>query len=67
VRRFLSTTALGARDFRALAAQMAKPATSVIMTFCADPHAGLAHDRFSGNAVVFVPTVTYPVRTADLR
>jgi uncharacterized protein YcbK (DUF882 family) len=67
VRRFLSTTALGARDFRALAAQMAKPATSVIMTFCADPHAGLAHDRFSGNAVVFVPTVTYPIRTADLR
>jgi uncharacterized protein YcbK (DUF882 family) len=67
VRYFLSTVALGARDFRALAPLMVKPASSVMMTFCADPLLGLTHDRFSGSAIVFVSTVTYATRTAELR
>ncbi len=67
VNRFLCITALGARDFRSLAELMVKPANSVMMTFAADPDAGLAYDHFSGSAIVFVSTVTYPIRTADLR
>jgi uncharacterized protein YcbK (DUF882 family) len=67
VYQFLSITALGARDFQTLAALMVKPANSVMMTFGADPNGGLALDHFSGSAIVFVSTVTYPLRTADLR
>ena len=67
VRRFLTTMALGAQDFRSLAALMYKPATSVMMTFAADPNPGLTHDRFSGAAIVFVSTVTYPTHTASLQ
>jgi len=67
VTRFLSISALGARDFGFLAALMSKPANSVMMTFAADPEPGLSQDRFSGSAIVFVSTVTYPIRTADLR
>jgi len=66
VHRFLTTMALGARELRSLAALMVKPASSVMMTFSADPQLGLTHDRFSGGAVVFVPTVTYPTHTAAL-
>jgi hypothetical protein len=63
VHRFLTTLALGTRDFRNLAALMVKPRRSVMMTFAADPNPGLDHDRFSGAAVVFVSTVNYPART----
>jgi uncharacterized protein YcbK (DUF882 family) len=63
--RFLTTLALGARDFRALAALMVKPRSAVMMTFAADPNPGLDHERFSGPAVVFISTVNYPTtRTA---
>ena len=46
---------------------MVKPANSVMMTFAADPNPGLTHDHFSGSAVVFIPTVSYPLRTALLQ
>jgi uncharacterized protein YcbK (DUF882 family) len=65
VHRFLTTLALGARDFRALAALIVKPRNAVMMTFAAEPNPGLDHERFSGPAVVFVSTVNYPTtRTA---
>jgi hypothetical protein len=67
VHRFLTTLALGARDFRSLAALMVKPRSSVMMTFAADPYPGLNHERFSGPAVVFVSTVSYQTRTAILQ
>ncbi len=67
VHRFLTTLALGARDFRALAALMVKPRSSVMMTFAADPNPGLDHEHFSGPAVVFVSTVSYSSRTAILQ
>ncbi|MGO9698192.1 MAG: DUF882 domain-containing protein [Xanthobacteraceae bacterium] len=67
VTRFLSVTTLGVHDFRFLAALIAKPANSVMMTFAADPQPGLAQDHFSGSAIVFVSTVIYPIQTADLR
>jgi uncharacterized protein YcbK (DUF882 family) len=67
VHRFLTTAALGARDFRTLAAQMVKPASSVMMTFSADPNPGLDHEHFTGAAIVFVSTVSYSTRTASLQ
>ena len=67
VHRFLTTVALGARDFRSLASLMLKPTSSVLMTFSSDPNPGLEHNRFSGSAIVFISTVTYPTRTAALQ
>jgi len=67
VHRFLTTLALGERDMRSLAALMIKPQSSVKMTFAADPNPGLTEDRFSGAAIVFVSTVTYPTHTASLQ
>jgi uncharacterized protein YcbK (DUF882 family) len=67
VERFLCITMLGVRDFRSLADLMVKPASSVMMSFAADPNPGLTHDHFSGSAVVFTPTVNYPLRTALLQ
>jgi hypothetical protein len=37
-----------------------------MMTFSSAPNRGLSHDHFSGSAVVFVSTVTYPTQTAAL-
>jgi hypothetical protein len=67
VHRFLTTASLGAHDFRTLAAQMVKPASAVMMTFSADPNPGLDHEHFTGAAIVFVSTVSYPTRTASLQ
>jgi uncharacterized protein YcbK (DUF882 family) len=67
VHRFLTTVALGERDFRSLAELMVKPKNSVMMTFAADPNPGLDHEHFSGAAIVFVSTVNYPTRTASLQ
>jgi uncharacterized protein YcbK (DUF882 family) len=67
VTRFLDASTLGARDFRSLAALMIKPDHSIVMVFSADPNPGLTSDRFSGSAVVFVSTVSYPLRTAQLQ
>jgi uncharacterized protein YcbK (DUF882 family) len=67
VNRFLCITSLGMPDYRMLAQLMAKPANSAMMTFAADPNPGLDYARFSGSAVVFISTVTYPLRTANLQ
>jgi hypothetical protein len=68
VHRFLTITALGAGDYRSLAALMHKPDSSVMMTFAADPQPGLANDHFNGSAIVFVSTVSYPrQQTAQLQ
>jgi uncharacterized protein YcbK (DUF882 family) len=67
VHQFLTTMALGAGDFRALATMMVKPSSAVLMTFAADPNPGLQHDHFTGASIVFVPTVSYPTHTASLQ
>ena len=67
VNHFLTTLAFGARDFTSLAEQMVKPASSVMMTFSIDPSMGLSSDHFSGSAIVFLSTITYPTRTASLQ
>jgi uncharacterized protein YcbK (DUF882 family) len=67
VHRFLSTLAFGAHDVTYLARLMVKPPSSVMMTFSADPNLGLSQDHFSGSAIVFLSTITYPTRTASLQ
>jgi uncharacterized protein YcbK (DUF882 family) len=67
VHRFLSTLAFGARDVSYLASLMVKPASSVMMTFSSDPNRGLSQDHFSGSAIVFLSTISYPTRTASLQ
>jgi len=67
VKRFLTTVALGDRDFRSLAALLVKPRTAVLMSFSDDPNPGLSQDHFSGAAITFVSTVSYPTRTASLQ
>ena len=67
VQRFLSTLAFGARDVTYLASLMVKPSSSVMMTFTSDPNRGLSQDHFSGSAIVFLSTITYPTRTASLQ
>jgi uncharacterized protein YcbK (DUF882 family) len=67
VHQFLTTVALGVRDFRSLASLMLKPSSSVVMTFSDDPNPGLDHDHFSGDSVVFISTVNYPAKTAALQ
>jgi hypothetical protein len=65
--RYLTTLVLGDPDYRALTPLVEKPANGVLMTFSANPNSGLTTDRFSGSAVVFLPTVTYPADTSSLR
>ncbi len=64
---FLTATRLGPTDPRLLHDLLHKPSLSVVMTFSADPHPGLAANRFSGSAVVFLATNTFTLRTASLR
>ena len=67
VERYLSISTLGVRDFRSLADLMVKPANSVLMTFSADPNPGLEYSHFTGSSVVFTPTISYTLRTAQLQ
>jgi hypothetical protein len=67
VQDFMSASAFGAPDYRGLASFLKKPSTTVMMTLSDDPQAAMPSDRFSGSAVVFVPTVTFGTRTASLR
>jgi hypothetical protein len=67
VNNFLCITSLGARDFRTLSAMMVKPANSVMMTFATDPNPGLEYAHFAGSATVFIPTISYTLRTAQLQ
>ncbi|MGN6749675.1 MAG: DUF882 domain-containing protein [Xanthobacteraceae bacterium] len=66
VHRFLTTLALGVRDFRTLSTLMVKPQSAVMMRFAADPNPGLDHEHFAGPAVVFVSTVSYPAARAAI-
>lgn len=65
---FMSATHQGAPHMRPLASLMHKPGQSLVMTFSGDPHLGMAADRFSGRAVVFLATATFTrQQTAALR
>lgn len=60
---FMSATRLGPMDPRPLHELLHKPSLSLVMTFSADPHLGMAADRFNGQAVVFLATATFTPRT----
>lgn len=62
----LTVTPSGDPDYTELRSLMGKPVGSVVMAFAPEPYPGLANDRFSGGAVVFLATVTFR-RTAALR
>jgi hypothetical protein len=63
----LTTTVFGLPDFRTLQPFMQKPASTVMMTFSADPYLGMTTQKFTGSAVVFQATVTFNMQTAGLR
>ncbi len=67
VQSFLTTTLWGSPNYRSLEPLMAKPTMSVRMTFSLDPSLGMTTDRFSGEAVVFLSTVSFSNRTASLQ
>ena len=68
LRNYLTATVLGQADMRELVPLMAKPDAVVTMGFGDDPNFGLATDRFTGAAVVFVPTTVFEKkRTAALQ
>jgi hypothetical protein len=64
---FMSATLLGAPDYRDLRTLMRKPTSALAMTFSSDPMAGMNATRFSGQAIVFLDTVTFVTRTAFLQ
>jgi len=68
LRNYLTATVLGQSDMRELLPLMEKPDAVVTMGFGNDPNFGLATDRFTGAAVVFVPTTVFEKkRTAALQ
>jgi hypothetical protein len=68
VSTFMTTTRMGAVDMRPLQGLLYKPATSVTMSFSADPQLGMVASRFDGPAVVFVATTSFAFQsTASLR
>jgi len=63
VHGFMTTAQMVRRDNRTLQLFMQKPDSSVLMAFGDDPHHGMTTDRFSGQAVVFLATATFRLRT----
>jgi uncharacterized protein YcbK (DUF882 family) len=68
LQNYLTATVMGQADMRELQPLMDKPDAVVTMAFGDNPHLGLATDRFTGGAVVFVPTTIFEKRqTAALQ
>jgi hypothetical protein len=67
VSSFLTVTRIGMVDPRWQYELLYKPPQSVVMIFSADPHLGMVADRFTGSAVVFMPTTTFTTQTAALQ
>jgi uncharacterized protein YcbK (DUF882 family) len=65
-RSFMTVAQLGPRNRGNLRDMLRKPSSSVVMTFSDDPNYGVLADRFSGNAVTFLATATFGMRTAAL-
>jgi uncharacterized protein YcbK (DUF882 family) len=67
LQHYLSATLIGAPDPKELRPLMRKPTNTLAMVFSDDPMAGIVSDHFSGDAVVFLETVSFATRTAALR
>jgi hypothetical protein len=59
VQESLVATQVGDPDFTSFTQFMAKPGSSLMMTFSGDPHLGMTTEQFAGSAVVFPATVTF--------
>src|SRR5262249_23068902 len=59
LQNYLTATVMGQSDMRELVPLMNKPDAVVTMAFGDNPNLGLSTDRFSGGAVVFVPTTIF--------
>jgi len=67
VQTSMVTTTFGVPDFRSLSPFIRKPAAAIVMTFNHDPHLGMSYEEFTGSAVVFQATVTFGMKTAQLK
>jgi uncharacterized protein YcbK (DUF882 family) len=68
LQNYLTATVMGQADMRELVPLMDKPDAVVTMGFGDNPNLGLSTDRFTGGAVVFVPTTIFEKkRTAALQ
>jgi uncharacterized protein YcbK (DUF882 family) len=54
VQAYLTTTLLGAVDFRTLQPLLRRPSSTLMITFSAEPYPGMNHRRFEGPAIVFL-------------
>ena len=63
----MTATLYGEPDLTELRALMAKPNSTVLMSFTDEAYPGIASNRFSGEAVVFLTTRAFERRTASLR
>ncbi len=63
----MTSTLYGEPDLAELRALMNKPTSSIMMSFSEEPYPGIAANRFSGEAVVFLATTSFQRRTASLR
>jgi uncharacterized protein YcbK (DUF882 family) len=63
----MTVTLYGRPDLAELRNLMLKPNDSLMLSFQDDPSAGMAPDRFRGEAVVFLTTHAFTRRTASLR
>lgn len=59
LQNYLTATVMGQADMRELVPLMDKPDAVVTMAFGDDPNPGLSAERFTGTAVVFVPTTAF--------
>ena len=64
---YLSATLIGAPDPKELRPLMRKPTSALALSFNKDPATVIPTDHFSGEAVVFLETVSFSTRTASLR
>ena len=63
----MTATLYGEPDFSELRTLMSKPNATVMMSFTDEAYPGIAANRFSGEAVVFLATRAFERRTASLR
>jgi uncharacterized protein YcbK (DUF882 family) len=59
LQNYLTATVMGQADMRELVPLMDKPDAVVTMAFGDNPNLGLSTERFTGGAVVFVPTTIF--------
>ena len=64
LQHYLSATLIGTTDPKELRPLMQKPKTALVMSFSDDPMSGMLPDQFSGEAVVFLETISFVTRTA---